>query len=153
MKLHVREWGSGDRLAVLVHGITSDSAGWWRFGPDLASRGYRVLAPDLRGHGVSPRGRYGAEEWAADVLESVPAEPELALGHSLGGIVLAVAVERLRPGRAVYEDPAWHVRPDRHEAQVREFTAQKGWGRAQVEAANPRWPEEEPQRAGPAGAG
>src|SRR5215467_2072803 len=79
MKLHVREWGTGDRVAVLIHGITSDSTGWRRLGPDLAGRGYRVLAPDLRGHGLSDRGEYSPETWANDVVESVPAGPELAL--------------------------------------------------------------------------
>src|SRR5215471_10253337 len=88
MKLHVREWGTGDRVAVLIHGITSDSTGWRRLGPDLAARGYRALAVDLRGHGLSERGDYSPDAWAEDVLDSLPARPELALGHSLGGIVL-----------------------------------------------------------------
>jgi pimeloyl-ACP methyl ester carboxylesterase len=139
MRLHVREWGSGDRVAVLIHGITSDSNGWWRLGADLSARGYRVLAPDLRGHGQSPRGSYSAAEWADDAFESLPARPALALGHSLGGIVLALAVERLRPARAIYEDPAWHVPPDRQPVALRDFLAQKAWGREQVVAANPRW--------------
>ncbi len=140
MKLNVREWGSGDRVAVLIHGITSDSRSWWRFGPDLAARGYHVLAPDLRGHGLSPRGEYGAEAWAEDLLESVPVSPELALGHSLGGLVLALAVERLRPARAVYEDPAWCVPAERRKQTAGEFVAQKGWSREQVVSAYPRWP-------------
>src|SRR2546423_14922848 len=124
MKLHVQEWGSGDRVAVLIHGITSDSSGWHRFGSDLAARGYRVLAPDLRGHGRSPRGDYSPEAWAEDLLESVPAGPELALGHSLGGLTLAIAVARLRPARAVYEDPAWRVTPDRAGEAAAGFAAQ-----------------------------
>jgi pimeloyl-ACP methyl ester carboxylesterase len=140
MRLHVHEWGAGDRVAVLVHGITSDASSWRRLGPELAARGYRVLAPDLRGHGLSPRGTYGIEAWAADVMESVPARPELALGHSLGGAVLAAAVDRLRPARAVYEDPAWYVPRDE---PVRGFVAQKGMDRDQVAAANPRWSAED----------
>lgn len=143
MKLHVREWGTGDRVAVLIHGITSDSTGWRRFGPDLAARGYRVLAPDLRGHGLSGRGLYSPEAWAEDVLESVPARPELALGHSLGGIVLALAVERLLPARAVYEDPAWLVPPERHEVSARAFVARKSWNREETAANNPRWSPED----------
>src|SRR5262249_54648018 len=127
MKLNVREWGTGDRVAVLIHGITSDSTSWRRFGPDLAARGYRVLAPDLRGHGLSGRGLYSPEAWAEDVLESVPPRPELALGHSLGGIVLALAVDRLLPARAVYEDPAWLVPPERHEVSAQAFVARKSW--------------------------
>lgn len=58
MQLHTREWGTGDRTALLVHGIMSDSRTWRRVGPALAERGYRVLAVDLRGHGRSPRGEY-----------------------------------------------------------------------------------------------
>jgi pimeloyl-ACP methyl ester carboxylesterase len=139
MRLHVREWGTGDRVAVLVHGITSDSTGWRRVGPELAGRGYRVLAPDLRGHGLSERGEYTAQAWADDLLESVPHAPELALGHSLGGVVLAVAVERLRPARAIYEDPAWVVSPERHEAAASGFVARKAWTRAEAAANNPRW--------------
>lgn len=143
MKLHVQEWGTGDRVAVLIHGITGDSSGWHRFGPDLARRGYRVLAPNLRGHGRSPRGAYSPQSWTEDVLESVPARPELALGHSLGGLVLALAAERLRPARAVYEDPAWVVPPGQAEVAAGGFTAQKGWGRDEVVAAYPRWPAED----------
>ena len=113
-RLYVHEWGAtkgGDadsrRVALLVHGITSDSGSWWQVGPELAGRGYHVYAPHLRGHGHSPRGPYSVEAWADDLVESVPAEPDLAIGHSLGGLVLAAAVDRLRPRRVVYEDPAW----------------------------------------------
>ena len=56
MKLHVTEWGEGPRTAVLIHGITSEGATWGRVAPRLAERGYRMLAPSLRGHGPSPRG-------------------------------------------------------------------------------------------------
>jgi pimeloyl-ACP methyl ester carboxylesterase len=139
MKLHVREWGSGDRLAVLVHGITSDSGSWVRVGPALAERGYRVLAPDLRGHGQSPRGEYGAQSWADDLVETLPAGPEVAIGHSLGGLALALAVERLAPLRAVYEDPAWRVHAHTHEAAAAAFEARKGWTREDLARENPRW--------------
>jgi len=135
----VREWGTGDRVAVLIHGITSDSTGWRRLGPDLAARGYRVLAVDLRGHGLSDRGDYSAAAWAGDLVETVPARPDLALGHSLGGVVLAQAVDRLLPARAVYEDPAWLVPPDRHEESARAFVARKAWSREDTAAENPRW--------------
>lgn len=71
MKLNTREWGTGDRLALLVHGIMSDHRSWRSVGPALAGRGYRVIAVDLRGHGASPRGegaapvdRYGPEHYA-----------------------------------------------------------------------------------------
>lgn len=96
-------------MAVLIHGISADASAWAGFGEGLAERGWRVVAPDLRGHGDSPRGAYSMAELAADVVETVPARPDLALGHSLGGAVLARALPGLAPARAVYADPAWRI--------------------------------------------
>lgn len=108
MELFTREWGRGDRHAVLVHGVMSDSRNWRRVGPVLADRGYHVVAVDLRGHGHSPRAEeYSAELMAQDIVDTVPTSPELVMGHSLGGLTVSLAVERLRPDRAVYVDPAF----------------------------------------------
>ncbi len=110
MKLHTVEWGHGSRIALLLHGITADSTAWEQVGPALVDRGYRAVAVDLRGHGSSPRAAsYQPARFADDVLETVAARPALAIGHSLGGWVLALAVDRLQPALAVYEDPAWTV--------------------------------------------
>lgn len=138
-ELYVHEWGTGERVAVLVHGITSDHGSWWRFGPELADRGYHVFAPHLRGHGHSPRGSYSVEAWAGDLVESVPAEPELAVGHSLGGLVLAAAADRLRPRRAVYEDPAWSLPTTGGDEVAERFRAQHHWTLEQIQAFYPRW--------------
>lgn len=138
MKLHTRAWGSGDRVAVLVHGIMSDHRTWRRVGPALADRGYRVIAVDLRGHGASGRGPYTAELFADDLVETLPARPELALGHSLGGMALALAAERLAPTRAVYSDPAWALgRDDAVDPAV--FMHFKHATRKAVANFNPRW--------------
>lgn len=108
MELYTREWGTGDRHAVLVHGVMSDSRNWRRVGPVLADRGYHVVAVDLRGHGHSPRTEeYTAELMAGDIVDTVPYAPELVMGHSLGGLTVSLAVDRLRPDRAVYVDPAF----------------------------------------------
>jgi pimeloyl-ACP methyl ester carboxylesterase len=117
MKLHTREWGSGDRIALLVHGIMSDSRTWYRVAPVLAERGYRVVAVDLRGHGASGRAdEYPTEAYGTDVIETIEAlgGVDLAIGHSLGGLAVLLAVEAgLRPSRAVYVDPAWRIsRPE-----------------------------------------
>ncbi|HET9292413.1 MAG TPA: alpha/beta fold hydrolase, partial [Actinomycetes bacterium] len=76
-------------LAVLVHGVTSSSRTWWRVGPALAGRGFRVVAVDLRGHGASPRTVAGLAlaDLAADVAETVQGPVELLVGHSLGALV------------------------------------------------------------------
>jgi pimeloyl-ACP methyl ester carboxylesterase len=137
MRWFTREWGTGDRVAVLIHGLMADSRCWWRVGPELASRGYRVVAVDLPGHGRSPRDEsYPIELFAESVLESVPAEPEVAIGHSLGGLTLAVAVERLRPRRAIYSDPVFRV-------PVLEGRFSNALTREQVVGAHPGFPADE----------
>ncbi|MFJ8041509.1 alpha/beta fold hydrolase [Kitasatospora sp. NPDC096147] len=149
MKLHTREWGTGDRIALLVHGIMSDHRTWRRFGPALAERGYRVIAVDLRGHGESPRGegatpaeKYGPQAYADDLVETLPAGAELAVGHSLGGLSLRWAVERLRPQRAVFSDPAWLFDQPAIDPELFVGFAD-GISAEQVAAMNPRWADED----------
>ena len=105
MKLNLHEWGTGDRIALLIHGLFADYQNWYRVGPALAERGYRVIAPDLRGHGKSSRGPYSPELWAADLVENLPQNAHLAIGHSLAGMALALAVEELTARRVIYIDP------------------------------------------------
>ncbi len=140
-RLHVREWGSGDRHAVLIHGLSGYSATWTWVAPELADRGYHVMAPDVRGHGESPRGTYSIEEWTADLAESLPAAPELAIGHSMGGALLLAAAARLKPAHAVYEDPAWALLAEA-ETTIAEFEARKLLTVEDIARANPRWPAE-----------
>ncbi|MGV9557755.1 alpha/beta fold hydrolase [Streptomyces sp. NPDC003401] len=109
MRLHTRQWGTGDRVAVLVHGLMADHRTWQELVPVLTGRGYRVLAVDLRGHGNSGRGAYAPHLFAQDLLETLPHGPELALGHSLGALALALAVPELEPERVVYSEPAWRL--------------------------------------------
>ena len=147
MRLHTTTWGSGDRIALLVHGIMTDHRTWRRVGPALASRGYRVIAVDLRGHGASARAAgpeaYRPEDYADDLVENLPAGAELAVGHSLGGLALVRAVERLAPARAVYSDPAWHLRsgPDGYVPEL--FVRGKSLSRDLVQGFNPRWSDED----------
>jgi len=139
-QLHVEQWGSGDRVAVLVHGITADSSSWWRTAPELARRGYRVLAPDLPGHGRSERwDAYTLEAMADALADSLPEAPALALGHSLGALLLALALDRLKPERTVYVDPAWAAPPPDGGAMVAMLRAQKDWDLERVRTALPRW--------------
>ncbi|MGX2993883.1 alpha/beta fold hydrolase [Streptomyces sp. JNUCC 64] len=137
MRLHTHEWGTGDRIAVLVHGIMSDHRTWRRVGPALADRGYRVIAVDLRGHGASGRGPYRAESFADDLVETLPSGAELAVGHSLGGLALSLAVERLAPARAVYSDPAWRLGGSPLDREA--FARARGATRADLMALRPDW--------------
>jgi len=119
MKLHTREWGAGDRVAVLIHGMMGESRQYWQVGPALADLGYRAIAVDLPGHGHSPTSRTaGLSAYAAALVASVPEAPHLAIGHSLGGTVLAEALAMLSPRRAVYVDiPFQSSNEDAQDAQ------------------------------------
>jgi pimeloyl-ACP methyl ester carboxylesterase len=143
-------------LAVLVHGVTSSSRTWWRVGPALAGRGFRVVAVDLRGHGASPRAvtGLGLADLAADVAETVDGPVELLVGHSLGALVSLELVGR-RPGfarRLVLEDPPgsssidWAGLAAGVEADTRRAVAEPDALRRDLEAANPAWVPGEAER-------
>ncbi len=140
MRLTTHEWGSGDRLALLVHGIMSDHRLWRRVGPALADLGYRAVAVDLRGHGTSPRADvYRPQLFADDLVETLPAGAELAIGHSLGGLSLSLAAERLRPRRAVYSDPAWSRADPARSVGPEVFRQYATLRRDQIRFLTPRW--------------
>lgn len=145
MRLHTHTWGTGERIALLVHGIMADHRTWRRVGPALAALGYRAVAVDLAGHGESPRGdraAYVPERLADDLVETLPAGAELAVGHSLGGLALSLAAERLAPRRAVYVDPAWRLSVG--EGLGPEVFAEFKYAtRAQIRMLNPRWDAED----------
>lgn len=124
---------------MLIHGLSAYSATWAWLAPELAERGFHVVAPDLLGHGESPRGTYSIETWTAALVESLPAAPELAIGHSMGGALLLAAAARLKPVHAVYEDPAWGL-PGDPEKSVAEFEGRKLLTVEDIARANPRWP-------------
>ncbi|MFF1923606.1 alpha/beta fold hydrolase [Streptomyces sp. NPDC058221] len=122
MTLHTRQWGTGDRVAVLVHGMLSSSECWWEIGPALAARGYRVIAVDLPGHGLSPADpEADMDTFVSSFLKSVPSAPALAVGHSMGAFVLAAAVEQLAPERVAYVDTPFG--PSRGDADPQMLTA------------------------------
>jgi pimeloyl-ACP methyl ester carboxylesterase len=127
----VRAWGpSGGRPLLLLHGVASSSRAWWRIGPALGALGWRVVAPDLPGHGGSSRyaGRGRFEKTAEEVVALAAsafgssafdetesgssgfgssAPPDLAVvGHSWGAMIAAELPRAgLRPERIVLLDP------------------------------------------------
>ncbi|WKK70966.1 alpha/beta hydrolase [Rathayibacter oskolensis] len=113
LELYVRDYGgSGERVALLLHGLASDSRVWYALVPTLQEHGYRVIAPDLAGHGGSPKSpSYSPERWAGDVRASVLQTPDLIIGHGLGAVVAARLADAYRPERLVLLDPAFSDSP------------------------------------------
>lgn len=80
------------RTLVFVHGFGGRAA-YWHYQLDHFHYDSRVIAPDLRGHGLSdaPRSRYDVEELGGDVialLDAVDAPARFVLvAHSFGGAI------------------------------------------------------------------
>ncbi|MBY8879372.1 alpha/beta fold hydrolase [Actinacidiphila acidipaludis] len=110
-RLAVRRWpgrpGAGTLLAV--HGIASNGLAWTRVAGELD--GVEVIAPDLRGRGLSRdvAGPASMARHADDlraVLDHFAVERAVLAGHSMGGFVACVAARRdpLRYSRLVLVD-------------------------------------------------
>jgi pimeloyl-ACP methyl ester carboxylesterase len=90
-------------VVVLIHGFPLDRSMWSYQRSSIAST-YRVILPDLRGHGASavPDGIYTVDEMADDVLELLDAlqinGPVVIGGLSMGGYV-ALSIAARHPER------------------------------------------------------
>jgi 3-oxoadipate enol-lactonase len=96
----IRYWSGGpDNAATVVflHGATLDHRAWHPQ-TDALRRRFRVVAPDLRGHGSST-GRFDFDTAVQDVLallDHLPGPPVVLVGLSLGANI-AQEVIRRRP--------------------------------------------------------
>ncbi len=119
------EAGSGPPL-VLLHGLGGAASDWEHQIPFFAQR-YRVIAPDLRGFGETPRGRGlpSIARFANDVdalLRQLQIDRFLLVGHSMGGAIaqqLALqrpqAVQRLVIANSV---PSFQPQSLRHHLEM-----------------------------------
>jgi lipase len=118
MLLQLHEWGDPDAPPVVcLHGLNAHGRRFRKLAEERLSSRFRVIAPDLRGHGAS--------EWeppwtiathAHDVLETLDdagIRTAVWVGHSFGGRVLlelaAAVPERIE--RMVLLDPAIQLLP------------------------------------------
>ena len=69
LSFNVAVAGSGDRLALCLHGFPESSFSWRYQMPLLAQLGYQVWAPDLRGYGSTSRPT-GVEAYSLDNLRA-----------------------------------------------------------------------------------
>lgn len=111
VELAYREMGEG-RPLVLIHGYFSTAmVNWVRYGHagKIADRGYRVIMPDLRGHGDSARphdpAAYPHDALADDgfaLIEHLGLTDYDLGGYSLGGrTAMRMLARGAKPGRAI----------------------------------------------------
>jgi 2-hydroxy-6-oxonona-2,4-dienedioate hydrolase len=103
VNLHYRQWGEeGAEGVLLVHGFAGSTFSWRYTAPALAAEGYRVIAVDLPGFGLSERNLSfspTADQRANllwGLLQSLePGAGWHLVGHSMGGgVVAAMALQR-----------------------------------------------------------
>lgn len=105
MTFDVAEAGSGDHLALCLHGFPELNYAWRYQMLLLARMGYRVWAPNQRGYGGSSRPDsvqdYTVDKLVADVAALFDASKAARLtliGHDWGGFVAWIfAINRVRP--------------------------------------------------------
>lgn len=110
--LYAADQGSGE-VVVLLHGFCGSSKYWDKVIPALSQK-YRVIAPDMPGHGNStdPEQWLQIEDYAQLILELLnekEIEKANIFGHSMGGyITLAFAEkypERLKSFGLIHSTP------------------------------------------------
>lgn len=92
-----KDRGTGEPV-MLIHGFCGSSAYFNEICPELSEK-YRLLVPDLRGHGESdaPNSNYSIDQMADDMVELLDAleiDQVSVFGHSLGGYIALSMAER-----------------------------------------------------------
>jgi len=93
-RIHFLDWGGrGEPGVLLIHGLSNTAWSWAPVARRLVAE-RRVVAMDLRGHGLSdaptaPTGAYEAADLVADVIAAAEGSGLLGTGATTGGAVLA----------------------------------------------------------------
>jgi epoxide hydrolase 4 len=104
-QIELAEIGSGDRLALCLHGFPELNFSWRDQMPLLAANGWRVWAPNMRGYGASskPKGikAYRLNALVQDVaalIDASGAREVMIVAHDWGAIVAwHFAIHKIRP--------------------------------------------------------
>jgi lipase len=118
VQLNLHEWGEPTAPPVVcLHGVNAHGRRFRKLAEERLAARFRVLAPDLRGHGYSDwEPPWTIATHAHDVLETLDdahVPRAVFVGHSFGGR-LTVELAALAPDRierAVLLDPALQVLP------------------------------------------
>jgi non-heme chloroperoxidase len=97
LRLHVREWGRPDGPPILlIHGLSQSHLCWARQYQSALAEEFRLVAYDLRGHGMSQAppepGHYtDARLWANDlaaIIDQLGLDRPVLVGWSYGGFII-----------------------------------------------------------------
>ncbi len=107
MSFEVLEAGSGDRLALCLHGFPENAEMWRHHTETLVALGYRVWAPNQRGYGKSSKpgkvSAYHIDHLVADIaalIDASEAREVTLIAHDWGAIVAwFFAMRKVRPLR------------------------------------------------------
>ena len=97
LRLHVREWGQADGPPILfIHGLSQSHLCWARQYQSALAEEFRLVAYDLRGHGMSEapleaehytNGQLWADDVAA-IIEQLGFDRPVLVGWSYGGLII-----------------------------------------------------------------
>jgi pimeloyl-ACP methyl ester carboxylesterase len=104
------EWGDGEQVLVLVHGLLMNRHMYDQLAPAMVARGLRVITVDLLGHGESDQPydmrAYSMSSFAdqlAGLIEHLELERPVVGGTSLGAnVALEMAARHPRAARGLF---------------------------------------------------
>ena len=98
-RLGCADYGGAGQSVLLLHGLAGHACEWDSTAAWL-TRGHRVVAPDLRGHGSSERvpADISPDAFVADAemwIDSLGLAPAIVIGQSFGGLIALRLAARL----------------------------------------------------------
>lgn len=100
LSLYYRDYGSGDKVILCLHGLTRNSKDFHNLAQHLAPD-YRVISADIRGRGQSDRdprsirynpGQYVKDAWK--LLDQLKLQQVTVIGTSLGGLMAMIMADQ-----------------------------------------------------------
>ena len=151
--VHYLDYGgpAGAPVIVAVHGLEGSAVNWSALAPLLTDR-YRVLAPDLAGHGFTRSAGRGVDVSSNRVLlhrfiAAVAGSPVILMGNSMGGMI-SLSEAAAAPGTVtglILLDPAlpfMPVRPDPSVVMMFLVNMVPGLGQRMVSRRRPLTPDQ-----------
>jgi pimeloyl-ACP methyl ester carboxylesterase len=129
-------------IALLIHGLSSSPAGWWRVRGWFEEAGWTTETVSLLGHDQrGPAPSYALDAYVDDVARAAPGPYDLVIGHSLGGSNATVLASRDAnwARRLVLLDPVWYVPADQLSAVAADQLSELEWTPESLHAAKPHW--------------